>query len=110
MQKIVTTLQSKKLIYKKMEEIIPSKLNIRNKIRIFHTLDLSSRYGVTLVISQKSRVLQKNVLVFNSIVEKVALYVDHKVITKVIIIDAPLCSKAAALFKVHKWKVIDATV
>jgi len=106
MQKIVTQLQQNRLIYKKMEEIAPSTLKIRNKVRIFHTLDLSSRYGVVIVVSQKSRILQKNVLIFDAIVEKVKLYVDHNVINKVIIIDAPLCSKAEALFKTNKWKVI----
>lgn len=110
MKKIVTQLQSKKLIYKKIEEMKPSALNIRNKIRIFHTLDLSSRYGVVFVVSQKSRILQKNVEVFEGIVEKIKIYVDHNVINKVIIIDAPLCSKAEALFKQKKWKVIHATV
>ena len=110
MQKIVSQLQSKKLIYKKLEEIQPSTLNIRNKIRIFHTLDLSSRYGILFVVSQKSRIMQKNVAIFESIVEKVKIYVDHNVINKVIIIDAPLCSKAKALFKENRWKVIDATV
>jgi len=110
MQKIVTQLQSKKLIYKKLEEIQPSSLNIRNKIRIFHTLDLSSRYGVVFVVSQKSRILQKNVEIFESIVDKVRVYVDHNVINKVIIIDAPLCSKAEKLFKLKKWKVIHATL
>ena len=110
MQKIVTQLQANRLIYKKMEEIAPSALKIRNKIRIFHTLDLSSRYGVVFVVSQKSRILQKNVAIFENIVEKVKVYVDHNVINKVIIIDAPLCSKAAALFKEKKWKVIHVTV
>lgn len=110
MQKIVTQLQSKKLIYKKMEEIKPSTLNIRNKIRIFHTLDLSSRYGIVFIVSQKSRVLQKNVEIFEDIIEKVKLYVDHNVINRVIIIDAPLCSKAEALFKQKKWKVINAAM
>lgn len=110
MQGIVTLLQSKKIINKKCEELSPKILKIRNKVRLYHTLDLSNRYGAIVVVSQKSRILQSNIEVFESIIYKMSIHFDHNFALKTIVVDAPLCSKAETKLKQNGWKVLFASV
>lgn len=103
---IIDRLNAEGLIYKQFEEIRPGALGIRNKIRLFTATDLQRRYSAVFVIAQKSRVLMKDVEKLETILKKLELYVDHAFKQRVLMIDAPLCSKAEAAFKKAGWKII----
>lgn len=105
MQLIVDSLSKRGKIYKKMQEITPKEIGIRNKIRIYKATDTTGYFWVILSVNQKSRVLMKDVDKYESIYAKLVQYCEHNFKHKVIYIDAPLCSKAKEAFKDKKWKL-----
>jgi len=105
MQMVVDSLRSKGKIYKKMQEISPKELGIRNKIRIYKATDTSGYFWAIFAVSQKSRILMKDVRKFEEIYSKLTIFFEHNFKYKIIFIDAPLCSKAKDAFKTQGWKI-----
>ncbi len=97
--------------YKQMQEVLPKELGIRNKINIHYGIDASNEKVAILSIVQKSRVLLKDVAKFEAIIHKLSLHVEYKFNKKVIMLSAPICSKALkALQEKHFSVITDATV
>jgi len=88
-----------------MQEVLPKELGIRNKIKIYKATDVNGYFWAIFAVSQKSRLLMKDVHKFEEIYAKFTLYMDHNFKHKVLFIDAPLCSKAEAAFKQAGWKL-----
>ena len=105
MQIVVESLRKKGKIYKKMQEVSPRELGIRNRIKIFQATDLNGYFWAIFAITQKSRLLMKDVHKMQEIYAKLTLFCEHNFKHKVIFIDAPLCSKAEAAFKEAGWKI-----
>lgn len=103
---IVDRLNRRGLIYKTLEEVPPGALGIRNRIRLFAATDRSGYYAAIFVVARKSRVLMKDVEQFETIMRKFEHYVDHTFKYKVLMLDAPLCSKAETAFKQLGWKIV----
>jgi hypothetical protein len=102
---VVESFRQKGKIFKKMQEIAPKELGIRNKIKIYKATDLNGYFWAIFAVSQKSRILMKDVHKFEEIYAKFTLYCDHNFKYKILFIDAPLCSKAAKAFKEAGWKI-----
>ncbi|MDF1881527.1 hypothetical protein JHD50_09470 [Sulfurimonas sp. MAG313] len=107
MKILVENLRKNGRIYKRLEEISPRDLKIRNKVKLYVALDLNRYYNAIIIVSQKSRLLMKDLVKFEEIVQKMALYRDHQFKGKILILDAPLCSKAKTAFIKAKWKIIE---
>jgi len=105
MQMVVDSLRKKGKIYKKMQEVSPKELGIRNRIKIFKATDTNGYFWAIFALSQKSRLLMKDVHKFEEIYAKLTIYCEHNFKYKVIFIDAPLCSKAKEAFKQAGWKI-----
>lgn len=105
MQMVVDSLRERGKIYKKMQEVSPKELGIRNKIKIYKATDMHGYFWAIFAVSQKSRVLMKDVHKFEEIYAKLSLYCDHNFKHKILFIDAPLCSKAEAAFIETGWKI-----
>ena len=105
MQMVVDSLRQKGKIFKKMQEILPKDLGIRNRIKIFQATDMNGYFWAIFAVSQKSRILMKDVHKFEEIYAKLTLFCDHNFKYKILFIDAPLCSKAAKAFKEAGWKI-----
>jgi hypothetical protein len=103
---IIEELQQQGNLYKRFDEVLPKALGIRNKIRIYNALDPKGYYTALFIISQKSRVLMKDVRKMEEIYHKLVLYCDHQFKHKLIKIDAPLCSKAAKAFQEAGWRIL----
>jgi hypothetical protein len=106
MQMLVDSLRQKGKIFKKMQEISPKELGIRNRIRLYKATDLHGYFWAIFAISQKSRILMKDVHKFEEIYAKLSLFCEHNFKYKVIFIDAPLCSKAQKALKEAGWKIL----
>ena len=106
MYMVVESLRQKGKIYKKMQEITPKVLGVRNRIKIFKATDIQGYFWAIFAISQKSRILMKDVYKMEEIYAKLSLFCEHNFKHKVIFIDAPLCSKAKLAFKESGWKII----
>jgi hypothetical protein len=105
MQMVVDSLRREGKIYKKMQEVAPKELGVRNKIKIYKATDVKGYFWAIFAVSQKSRLLMKDVRKFEEIYSKLTLLFDHNFKHKIIFIDAPLCSKAKAAFKEAGWKI-----
>jgi len=105
MQMVVDSLRAKGKIYKKMQEIAPRELGIRNKIKIYKATDISGYFLAIFAVSQKSKLLMKDVKKFEEIYVKLSVFFGHNFKYKVIFIDAPLCVKAKEAFKANGWKI-----
>ena len=103
---IVDRLSRHGLIYKTLEEVPPGALGIRNRIRLFAATDRGGYYTAIFVVARKSRILMKDVEQFETILRKFEQYADHAFKYKVLLLDAPLCSKAEAAFKQSGWKIL----
>jgi hypothetical protein len=57
-------------------------------------------------VAQKSRLLMKDVEKFETILQKLEAYAGHGFKHRVLMLDAPLCSKAGAAFEARGWKLI----
>lgn len=104
-QVIVDSMRKKGKLYKKMQEISPKELGIRNKIKIYKATDTHGYFWAMIAVSQKSRLLMKDVHKFEEIYTKMVHFFEHNFKHKVIFIDAPLCSKAEKAFKEAGWKI-----
>ncbi len=105
MQTLVDALRLKGKIYKKMQEISPKELGIRNKIKIYKATDIRGYFWAIFALSQKSRVLMRDVHKFEEIYEKLTIYFEHNFKHKTLFIDAPICTKAKEALKAKGWKV-----
>ena len=105
MQMIVDSLRHKGKIFKKMQEIAPKELGIRNRIKIYAATDIKGYFWAIFAVSQKSRILMKDVHKFEEIYTKLTLYCEHNFKHKVLFLDAPLCSKAKKAFQEAGWKI-----
>ncbi len=105
MKEIVEFLQQKNIIFKSFKEIIPKEIGSRKKVGLYVGVDLKGYYTLVMQLEKKSRVLQKEVKELMTLHEKLEKYIESKINRKYIIIKAPLCSKAKALFETEGWIV-----
>ena len=105
MQMVVDALRHQGKIFKKMQEIAPKDLGIRNRIKIYIATQTNGNFWAIFAVSQKSRLLMKDVHKFEEIYAKLTLFCAHNFKQKVLFIDAPLCSKAKAAFLEAGWKI-----
>jgi len=105
MKEIVNLLQEHKLIFKSLKPISIKDLGSRKKINIYLGVDLKKYYACIIHINKKSRILSKEALEIMEFHKKLEKFNDSKINKKYIYIQAPLCSKAKALFKEQKWRV-----
>jgi len=105
MKKIVHLLQERNLLFKSLKPIEPKVLGSRKKINIYLGVDLKKYYACILHVKKKSRILKKEALELMEFHKKLETLNDSKITKKYIYIEAPLCSKAKALFKENKWVV-----
>ena len=105
MRTIVNLLQEKKLLFKKLTPIDVKTLGSRKKIEIYLGVDLKKYYACILHVSKKSRILKKEALELMEFHNKLEALNESKINKKYIYIQAPLCSKAKALFEEEKWVV-----
>ena len=106
MRALIDQLQAKGKLYKKLTEVQPKELGIRNKIRIFSATDTNAYFTAIFMVSQKSRLLMKDVAKFEEIYQKLVSYSGHNFKYKILLIDAPICSKAKKAFGEAKWKIL----
>lgn len=105
MKEILHILQEKKILFKKLKPIELKALGSRKKINLYLGVDLKKYYACIIHINKKSRILSKEALELMEFHKKLELLNDSKINKKYIYIQAPLCSKAKALFKEEKWMV-----
>ena len=105
MKAIVELLQAKNLIFKSLKPIEVKTLGSRKKIDIYLGVNLKKYYACIIHVTKKSRILRKEATELMEFHTKLEAYNESKITKKYIYIDAPLCSKAKALFEENRWVV-----
>jgi len=105
MKEIVHLLQEKKLLFKSLKTIELKALGSRKKIAIYLGVDLKKYYATVFHLKKKSRVLRKEAMELMKLHERLEKFNDSKINKKYIYLQAPLCSKAKALFEENGWVV-----
>ena len=105
MKEILHLLQENNLIFKSLKPISIKELGSRKKIDLYLGVDLKKYYACIIHIRKKSRILSKEALELMEFHTKLETFNESKINKKYIYIQAPLCSKAKALFKEQKWRV-----
>jgi len=105
MKELLDLLQSKNLLFKSLKPIDLKRFNSRKKIDLYLGVDLKKYYACIIHIKKKSRILSKEALELMEFHQKLERLNESKIKKKYIYIQAPLCSKAKALFKDEGWKV-----
>lgn len=90
----------------RMHELTPAQLGIRKKVRLFHARENDGSSSAVIALTQKSRVVLKDVVVLEQIIGKMALYSQCIYSRKVLLIEAPLCSKARSALEDEGWDII----
>ncbi|MEA3353090.1 MAG: hypothetical protein U9Q33_04645 [Campylobacterota bacterium] len=88
----------------------PKELNIRKKLYIYTALDNNKNHICILNITQKSRVLQKDIEIFEDIFKKLQKLKNISFLDKLIYIESPLCSKAKTKLQNLNWNVINENI
>jgi len=105
MKQLIQTLQTKNLIFKKLEKLDNKDFKIRNKIDIYKSIDIKNNYWIIFDVKQTSRVLQKHIQIYQTLVTKIETQLDINFKKRALLINAPLCSKAEGLLKEYKWSL-----
>ena len=105
MKELLDLLQTKNLLFKSLRPIDLKRFKSRKKIDLYLGVDLKKYYACIIHIKKKSRILSKEALELMEFHQKLERLNESKINKKYIYIQAPLCSKAKALFKEAGWKV-----
>ena len=106
MKCVLETLIKKSIICKKLEILNKKEFKIRKKIEIYYGVTTKSYYIIIFKIDRKSKVFQKDIKMFEELLESIKVKLNRNFKIKALIIDAPLCSKAKNLLRELKWKLL----
>jgi hypothetical protein len=108
MKEMLERICRKQIVFTSLEVMDPKMvLHTRKKLAIFSGVDRNSFYHLIFRPEQKSRFLLKHVQEILGFTTKLELHVKHCYKHKHLLLQAPLCSKAAFLLHENGWKVYD---
>ncbi len=105
MKALVERLMAHGYLFKSLTPIAPKALGSRKRIAIYLGVDTEGFYAALFHLAKKSRVLRKEAGEIEALYDALVSYNGAHIPRKIILIDAPLCSKAKALLEERGWKV-----
>ena len=105
MKEMLERICRKQIVFTSLEMVDPKVLHTRKKLTIFSGVDRNSFYHLIFRMEQKSRFLRKHVEEIGELYAALTLHVKHNYKYKHLLLNAPLCSKAALLLEEQGWKV-----
>ncbi len=105
MKEIVEFLAERGIVCRRLEAIAPRELGSRKRLGIYCGADRNENGCVVFVLVKKSRVLQKEAKELEELFRKLIGKAGGQIDQKYLLIDAPLCSKAAAKLEEMGWRI-----
>jgi hypothetical protein len=105
MKEIVELLARRRVLCRRLDRVEPRELGSRKRVEIFEGTATDDYYCLVMVLRKKSRVLQKEARELLALHRKLEEKKEAKILRRYLLIDAPLCSKAAALLEEAGWRI-----
>ena len=105
MKEIVEFLASKKIVCRRLKAIATKELGRRKRVGIYLGVALDDYYCTIMVLKKKSRVLRKEAKELEELHNRLCEKIGAAIKRKYLLMDAPLCSKAAASLEEWGWKI-----
>jgi hypothetical protein len=105
MKEMLERICCKQVVFTSLDVVDPKILHTRKKLAIFSGVDQKSFYHLIFRMEQKSRFLRKHVHEIDELCSALTLHVKHNYKYKHLLLNAPLCSKAALLLEEQGWKI-----
>jgi hypothetical protein len=104
MKNLINFLNKKGIILKEIEEISPSIVGSKKRVKIFCGTSIEGKYYLFLILNNKTRLLTKNIEQLQELYDKLASYKDHQFKYVYLFYSSDICSKALKYLKTIKWK------
>ncbi|WP_456485588.1 hypothetical protein [Hydrogenimonas sp.] len=106
MKSVLEPLQEEDLIFKRFEPFFLGLIGSRKRIRVYHGVDLKSRYLLVFAVDRKSALLKKDIYEWLELKARIESHFGYKILQNIALLRAPLCSSAKTLLKQQGWKVV----
>ncbi|BAF70280.1 hypothetical protein [Nitratiruptor sp. SB155-2] len=104
MKKLVEKLKNREL-FQQLRQVDLVSLGIKKRWELFEGVNEKKEYILVLRIARKSRFLVKDAQELESVSALVAKELGHNFKKRYLLLQAPLCSKAAEYLKKRGWKI-----
>ncbi|MBE0494932.1 MAG: hypothetical protein IBX45_00835 [Campylobacterales bacterium] len=105
MNRVVDTLLSKGVVCRSLTPIPLKELGSRKRVECYLGVGLDSRYLCVWRREGKARVLGAEAVLFEELVMRLEALRNHRVLIKILLTDAPVCSKTEALMRKNGWRI-----
>ncbi|WP_456381612.1 hypothetical protein [Hydrogenimonas sp.] len=95
-------------LFRRFEPFDLKTIGSRKRISVYHGVDIDDRYTLVFVVKKKSRVLQKEVREWFDIGARIERHYGYRILRNIVLLDAPICSKARALMEAEGWRIVEA--
>jgi len=107
LKSLLEPLRKRGFLFKRFEPFSLKVVGSKKRIDVYHGIDTSNRYFLLFAVKRKSRVLTKDVKEWFDIKKKIEYYCGYAILINIVLINAPICSKAKSLLKEERWRVIE---
>jgi hypothetical protein len=108
MKEIVELLADRGILCRRLERVEPRELGSRKRVEIYEGTATDDYFCMVMVLRKKSRVLQKEARELLDLHRKLEEKKEARIKRRYLLIDAPLCSRAATLLEEAGWKIFRA--
>ncbi|WP_456391943.1 hypothetical protein [Nitratifractor sp.] len=105
MKTIVETLAKRGIVCKRLEPLSPKELGSRKRVEIYRGVERDDYYCMVMVVRKKSRILRKETEEFEELHRRLEAKIEAKIKRRYLLLDAPICSKAAEALKERGWRI-----
>ena len=106
MKEVVETLQKRGYLFRRLEPFALNLVGSRKRLEVFHGVDLQSRYTLIFKVARRSRILRKETAEWMELKRKIEHYYGYPILRTVVLVEAPICSKAVASLEAEGWRVL----
>jgi hypothetical protein len=103
---VVERLAAEGRLFRRLEPFSPAEVGSRKRIALYRGVTTDDRYALIFHVRRKSRILRKEVASWLALRQRVEAHWGHPAGFVAAVVEAPLCSKAAAILKEDGWVVV----
>ena len=106
MKTVVDALRNHGVVLPKLEPVDLKAVGIKRRLEMYAAVDEKQWHTLILRVQRASRILQKDAQGYDATVKALSEARGHNFGKKLLLLDAPICSKAKTLLQQSGWKVL----